>query len=50
MKSPKVYLTDTGIVHSLLGVGPLDELPVHPKCGASWEGLMLHEVIQCSGA
>jgi predicted AAA+ superfamily ATPase len=50
VKSPKVYLADTGIFHSLLGVGNMDELLGHPKCGASWEGFMLHEVIRRTGA
>lgn len=50
VKSPKVYLADTGILHSLLGVGGTDELLAHPKCGASWEGFMLHEVIRRTGA
>jgi hypothetical protein len=50
VKSPKVYLTDTGILHSLLGLGSVDELLAHPKCGASWEGFMLHEIIRRAGA
>lgn len=50
VKSPKVYLADTGILHSLLGVGALDGLLAHPKCGASWEGFMLHEIIRRTGA
>lgn len=50
VKSPKVYLADTGIFHSLLGVGSLDNLLAHPKCGASWEGFMLHEIIRRTGA
>lgn len=50
VKSPKVYVADTGILHSLLGVGGMDELLAHPKCGASWEGFMLHEVIRRTGA
>ena len=50
VKSPKVYVADTGILHSLLGVGGVDDLLAHPKCGASWEGFMLHEVIRRTGA
>jgi predicted AAA+ superfamily ATPase len=34
----------------LLGVAGMDELLAHPKCGASWEGFMLHEVIRRTGA
>jgi predicted AAA+ superfamily ATPase len=50
VKSPKVYLADTGMLHSLLGVGGREELLAHPKCGASWEGFMLHEVVRRTGA
>ena len=46
VKAPKVYVADTGLLHSLLGIGSLDGLLAHPKCGASWEGLVLHAVIQ----
>ncbi len=50
VKSPKVYVSDTGILHRLLGVGGLDDLLAHPKCGASWEGFMVHEIIRRTGA
>ncbi len=50
VKSPKVYVADTGILHRLLGVGGLDDLLAHPKCGASWEGFMVHEIIRRTGA
>jgi predicted AAA+ superfamily ATPase len=46
VKSPKVYLSDSGIVHSLMGIGDMHGLLAHPKCGASWEGFLLHEVIR----
>ena len=45
VKAPKVYVSDTGLLHSLLGIGERDALLAHPKCGASWEGFMLREVI-----
>ena len=50
VKAPKVYMADTGILHSLLGVGGMDDLLAHPKCGASWEGFMLHEIVRRTGA
>ena len=50
VKAPKVYLADSGLLHSLLGIASEDDLLAHPKCGASWEGLALHEVIRQSGA
>ncbi|MBI3901569.1 MAG: ATP-binding protein [Nitrosomonadales bacterium] len=50
VKAPKVYVADTGMLHSLLGVGGQDDLLAHPKCGASWEGFMVHEIIRRTGA
>jgi uncharacterized protein len=45
VRSPKVYLADSGILHALLGVGTSDELERHPKVGASWEGFALEQII-----
>ncbi|HLB46950.1 MAG TPA: ATP-binding protein, partial [Anaerolineales bacterium] len=50
VKAPKVYVADTGLLHSLLGIGEHDALLAHPKCGASWEGFILRELIRRSGA
>lgn len=50
VKAPKVYVADTGILHNLLGIADSDTLMAHPKCGASWEGLMVREIIRRSGA
>ena len=50
VKAPKVYVADTGLLHSLLGIGERDALLAHPKCGASWEGFILREVIRQTGA
>lgn len=50
VKAPKVYVADTGLLHSLLGVGERDALLAHPKCGASWEGFVLREVIRQTSA
>ena len=49
VKSPKLYLRDSGVLHALLGIGDLRALNAHPKCGASWEGLMLESVIEQLG-
>ena len=38
VKSPKVYFTDSGLLHTLLGIPTQKELDVHPRVGASWEG------------
>lgn len=50
IKAPKVYLSDSGILHSLLGISGEHDLLAHPKCGASWEGFALHEIIRHTGA
>jgi len=46
VKSPKVYITDSGILHSLLGLATQRDVLRHPKLGASWEGFMLGQVIR----
>ncbi len=50
VRSPKVYVGDTGLLHTLLGITGQTELERHPKVGASWEGLMIDEVIRHLGA
>ncbi len=45
VKAPKVYLRDTGLLHSLLGVGSRQELLGHPRVGASWEGFAIEQVL-----
>jgi len=46
VKAPKIYFRDTGILHQLLAVGSEKELLTHPKCGASWEGYIIEEVLE----
>jgi len=46
VKSPKAYLRDTGILHSLLGIRSQVERDSHPKLGSSWEGFALETIIQ----
>jgi hypothetical protein len=46
VKSPKVYVRDTGLLHSLLDVGSFRDLEAHPKFGASFEGFALEEVLR----
>jgi predicted AAA+ superfamily ATPase len=48
VKSPKVYLRDTGLLHTLMGIRTEDELLLHPRSGASWEGFALEEVIKAT--
>lgn len=50
IKAPKVYVADSGLLHSLLGISDQDALLAHPKCGASWEGFILREVIRRTDA
>ena len=49
VKSPKVYLRDTGLLHALLGVPSFRALEGHPKVGASWEGFAVEEAIRAVG-
>jgi len=46
VKSPKVYLADSGILHSLLNIIHLQDLEKHPKLGASWEGFVISQIIR----
>lgn len=49
VKSPKVYIRDTGVYHYLLDVTSEKELSRHPKIGASWEGFIIENIIQILG-
>ena len=46
VKSPKIYFRDTGLLHALMGVTDLPDLLAHPRCGASWEGFALEQVLR----
>jgi predicted AAA+ superfamily ATPase len=45
VKSPKVYLSDTGILHTLLNLRTLRDVEGHPKLGASWEGFVIEQIL-----
>jgi predicted AAA+ superfamily ATPase len=45
VKSPKVYVRDSGIVHSLLGITDLNALSGHPVVGSSWEGFVIENLL-----
>lgn len=45
VKSPKVYIRDTGILHNLLKIYSYDDLSANPILGASWEGFCLEQII-----
>ncbi|HEV3458207.1 MAG TPA: ATP-binding protein, partial [Thermoanaerobaculia bacterium] len=50
VRSPKVYVADSGLLHSLLNLETLHDLEGHPKVGASWEGFAIGEVLVRLGA
>jgi predicted AAA+ superfamily ATPase len=45
VKSPKVYFSDSGLLHAMLGCGTLEDLDVNPRLGASWEGFAVGQVV-----
>ena len=45
VKSPKVYVRDSGLVHALLGIDSHDTLAGHPVAGASWEGFVIENLL-----
>ena len=45
IKSPKIYLRDTGILHKLLNISQLEDLLGNPAVGASWEGFVAENII-----
>jgi len=44
VKSPKVYVRDSGLLHSLLGIKDVNDLLGHPSTGASWEGFVVEQI------
>jgi predicted AAA+ superfamily ATPase len=49
VRHPKVYLADSGILHTMLGLTTQRDVERHPKVGASWEGFLLEQVIRLRG-
>jgi len=45
VKSPKVYVRDSGLLHALLGLGDYNALAGHPVVGASWEGFVIENLL-----
>jgi predicted AAA+ superfamily ATPase len=45
VKSPKIYLRDSGILHALLGIDGVRSLLHHPSAGSSWEGFVIEQVL-----
>ena len=46
VKAPKIYIADSGVLHTLLNLRSMMDLEGHPKVGASWEGFLLQQVIR----
>lgn len=45
MKSPKVFIRDSGLLHHLLNISTFDDLLGHPVAGASWEGFVIENIL-----
>lgn len=48
IKTPKIYIRDSGILHALLGIATIDSLLGHPIAGSSWEGFVIENIIAAS--
>lgn len=46
VKSPKIYVRDSGLLHQLLGIESMKNLYNHPKVGASWEGFVIEQLLK----
>ena len=46
VRSPKVFVADSGLLHTLLGIESSEDLAGHPKVGASWEGFLIKEITE----
>ena len=49
VKSPKLYIVDSGLFHALNKVENFQQLLAHPKYGASWEGFVIEQIIRMLG-
>lgn len=49
VKAPKVYVSDTGVLHALLGLRDADQVESHPKLGLSWEWFAIQQVVERLG-
>jgi predicted AAA+ superfamily ATPase len=50
VKAPKVFVRDSGLLHSLLDIESLEQLEGHPRVGGSWEGFGIQQVVHRLGA
>ncbi len=49
VRSPKVYIADSGILHALLDLTSRTDVLAHPKVGASWEGFVVQQIVHLLG-
>lgn len=49
VKSPKIYIRDSGLLHALLNLPTKRDIEGHPKLGASWEGFIIDQLVQQLG-
>lgn len=45
VRSPRLYVRDSGLLHALLGLGPRDDMLARPWAGASWEGFVIEQIL-----
>ena len=50
VRSPKVYIADSGLLHALLGLSTREAVTSHPKMGASWEGFIIEQIVHLLAA
>jgi len=50
LKAPKLYVRDSGLLHSLIGLDSAREVSGHPKVGASWEGFAMTQLLAATGS
>jgi uncharacterized protein len=50
VKSPKIYIRDSGLLHALLGLETPQDVMAHPKLGASWEGFVIEQALALTAA
>ena len=50
VKSPRIYIRDSGIVHALLGLGEYYALSGHPVSGHTWQGIVIENLIAVASA
>jgi len=50
IKSPKIYFRDSGLLHQMMGISDMAGLTTHLKCGASWEGFALEQIVRAINA